>query len=203
MPDVRIAAVEFWEIVSIGAGWAAGTLALLAAIIGIAAIRSNKRGMKWLPAILAFLAATASFSGIYAGSIVEKLSQELRTAVPVVTADLRKSDDLGFYVRIESKDLLPFEFHYAVVTRPNILIGPILMGWEKVYPTRKQPAFAIPTQLQLERIVDSYVEFQFRYRSVYSVEQNYPEGLERQIVRKYKLLNGRLQPVTEEPTARQ
>lgn len=181
------------EVTSVAAKWATALFALLAGATGIVVIKSNNRSAKWASATFAFLAAATSLVAILADSAIEDWRKQIRSTLPIVDVELKQLEDLRFYVLVESKNLIPFEFTWVAVTQRDIIISPIMMGWETVYPTKDRHVFAYETTLQLERVIEDYVELRFQYRSAYSAEQNYPDALKEEKILKYKLANGRLE----------
>lgn len=119
----------------------------------------------------------------------EKEAEARRRTLPQMAVNLELQRG-KFSVRIVSLNLIPFECTWAVVTTNDRLVSGIMLGWQAVYSTERKKVFRFSENVQLQEVTDDYLELRFRYRSVFSAEQNYPESLQGEIIRKYRLANG-------------
>jgi hypothetical protein len=116
----------------------------------------------------------------------EAEQERIRRTPPKIVAFLTSTGHGKVNVSVESKNLIPFEYRYVIVTENNEVVAPFPVGMAKVYPTRTQSSFSFPVDLQLERIKNSYIELSLTFQSL-SYEELHLEGHAGEIVSKYRL----------------
>jgi hypothetical protein len=140
----------------------------------------------WLSVVLAFLAGIAGVVRVVASSRAETLTVERKKTPPSFEVQLQRSGRDTLVVLIESKNLIPFECQWKIVTRDNRLVNGIPLDWTKVYPTPQNKLFRVFEHIDLTKVRDNYLEIRFDYRSTYAAEMNLP-SLSGKLIRSYRL----------------
>ena len=115
--------------------------------------------------------------------------QQKKTA-PNIEANLAVAGSQKVRLILESKNLIPFEILWRVVTLNSKIVGGIPLDWKKIYPTTDRHTFYLEEEIDFAQIVDNYLELRLNYRSIYAEEMNLP-GLSGYLAQKYRLSEDR------------
>lgn len=140
----------------------------------------------WFSVGLAFLAGIAGLVRVVASSRAETLTVEKKKTPPSLEVRLQRSGRDSLLVLIESKNLIPFECQWVIVTHDNRVVSGLQLDWAKIYPTLQNKLFHESEQIDLTKVRDNYIEIRFDYRSIYAAEMNLP-ALSGKLTRSYKL----------------
>jgi hypothetical protein len=150
------------------------------------AVEGISKVATWLSVTMAFLAGIAGLVRVLATSRVETLTTERKKTPPLIDVKMRASSSPNQLVVLwESKNLIPFECQWTVVTHDR-RVGTIPIEWIKIYPTAEDKKFHSIEDIDRQKVIDGYIEIRFRYRSIYAAEMNIPE-LSGEIVQTYKI----------------
>ena len=116
----------------------------------------------------------------------EQEAEQIRRTPPKIMAALLPAGKGKVIVSMVSQNLIPFQYRYTICTKNNVVVAGIPMGMTKVYPREGQATFSVPTDIQLDRLQDGYLELRFVFTSLSYEELNLP-GHAGQIVAKYIL----------------
>jgi hypothetical protein len=116
----------------------------------------------------------------------EQEAERIRRTPPKIIAGLVPVTKGKVIVSIVSQNLIPFQYRYTICTKNNLVVAGFPMGMSKVYPREGQASFSFPTDIQLDRVQDGYLEFRFTFMSL-SYEELHLPGHAGEIVVKYKL----------------
>lgn len=126
--------------------------------------------------------------------------ERIRRTAPKLDAYLEVQGKGKVNLEIKSRNLIPFEYRYVVVTEKNLVVAPLPITMSKVYPDKDHDLFFLPISLQLDRIKDHYLELRFTFESL-SFDQFHLPGHEGEIIKKYRIgPNGNsLTPISSSP----
>lgn len=152
----------------------------------IAAVGNLSRFATFASVLFAFLAGLAGIVVVIADNRKQTLNAEFMNTPPALDVSIRTGEDHQFYVVIEAKNLIPFEFQYIIVTQGNTVLSGVPLEWTKVYPKKGAMLFQHRENLALERVKGGYAELVFDYRSLFAVEIGHA-GLSGRLLKKYQL----------------
>ncbi|MBI3894290.1 MAG: hypothetical protein HY313_00015 [Acidobacteria bacterium] len=116
----------------------------------------------------------------------KKEAEERRRTPPKFDAVLEPDGNGKFRVRITSNNLIPFEFWYVITTKNGRLVSGFPLEATKLFPTAERYVFFGSADIELDKVVDGYLEFSFKFKSLSADELNLPQHAG-EIIRKYKV----------------
>ena len=129
----------------------------------------------WVAAVLGVLAGVAGFVAVITNHRADQLKETLRRTPPDLEVTLEFFRDGTLHVVIDSKNRVPFECQWKLVTKNNIIVSGIPLDWSHVYPDKTPQGFNQTADLDPSKIVDNYVELRFNFRSIYAAELRLPQ----------------------------
>jgi hypothetical protein len=141
----------------------------------------------WAAAVLGLLAGGAGVLAVLAGNRADTLREELKKTPPRVEVALAFFRDKKLHVVIDSLTKVPFEHQWVIATKNDILVTGFPLEWTKTYPSKAPQRFnQLVEPLHPEKIIESYVELRFEYRSLHAAELGLSD-LSGTIIRKYRI----------------
>ncbi|HVG17710.1 MAG TPA: hypothetical protein VNI02_01560 [Blastocatellia bacterium] len=114
---------------------------------------------------------------------------------PKLDAQLAISDKGNLFVVVDSQNEIPFMASWLLTTEQNKVVSGLMLGQIEFYPTKETQKWQYKQDIQLDGVINNYVELSFDYMSVYSAELNHPADLSGNITHKYRLINGAPYPI--------
>ncbi len=149
---------------------------------------------KLIGIIIIFVGGVFVLGEIYLDKHQIDLAQKFKRTAPEMSIDLiildirrNKPNNRTFRLSIEPKNEVPFEFKWKLLTTKNKYINPtIQLDWSKVYPNSKIKYWYEDKIIDINGVIDDYVQLKFDYKSIYLAELNMPE-LKDTIIKQYTL----------------
>jgi hypothetical protein len=113
-------------------------------------------------------------------------AERIRRTPPKIIVGLKPVTKGKVIVSIVSQNLIPFQYRYMISTKNDLLVAPFPMGMSKAYPREGQASFSFPTDIQVDRVQDGYLELRFTFMSL-SYEELHLPGHAGEIIVKYQL----------------
>ena len=177
------------KILTIGAA----ILAFFSGIAGLFALFDPGTGVSgWIAAGFAFISAILGVLVLITDKRKDNLEAKYKRAKPEIDVSIKTGEnDKKFYVVIDSKNRIPLEFEYKIVTRNNRVISGIFLDWGKFYPDAKHLSYLELATINKDQVTDNYIELRFNYRSVFAVELH-DVSLTGKIIKSYTLSQDKL-----------
>lgn len=149
-------------------------LTFVAGIAGIAALLNFQTNISsWLAAVFVFLSVIFQVIVIFFDRHKDYLEKKFKNTRPDLNVSIKTDEKTKkFCVAIESNNNIPFEFDFRVVTLDNIIVSGIFLEWGKYYPTNTNPICFESIEINTEKVIDSYVELRFKFRSIFAAEMH-------------------------------
>ena len=104
----------------------------------------------------------------------EEEAERKRRTSPLIVPSLVPVSPGKVNLCIQSTNLIPYQFRYAIVTTANNILGGFPLGMDTIYPTPEAPMFCLTKDIDLNSISDRYLELQFDYKSLSFDELHLP-----------------------------
>jgi hypothetical protein len=168
--------------------WTAVVLAFLSGSAGLWALIDISSKVATFSAVgFAFLSGLAGLLAIVADKQKDKVEIAFKKTRPDIAVDIKTGqEDEQFYVVIQPRNKVPFECCWRIVTQENQVVSGVMLDWAKIVPDDKHRLFLHRANIDLNRVINDYLELRFEYRSAYAAELN-ESSLKGDIVRRYKL----------------
>lgn len=136
-----------------------------------------------------FLAFLSGLLGLIS-KFIDKRQDELEIIFKKTKPDMdvsikRGVEDGKFYVVIEHKNKVPFNYNFIVTTRNDKVVSGILLERPLIYPDKNITKTLHHVNIKMAQVIDDYIELRFDFRSLYA--PNFPkEDLKGSIVNSQK-----------------
>ena len=164
-----------------------------------------ERATRVTPYAVVLLGAFVSASGIYVKGVFDRCiavledeaAQEMKNTPPAVTVRLATAISDGQVIpgrtllEITSENDIAYNATWHVSTREGRLVSGFMTERVKIVPVAT-PVFKVRISIQADRVVEEYIELNFRYESVHSPELGNPPHLRGKIALPYRYSEGRV-----------
>jgi hypothetical protein len=158
------------------------------------------RTAKVAPYVFIVLGFIVALAGQYVRSTLDARVQQLKVAAEA--ARKRTPPELDAYlafgeksrellVIIDAKNEIPFKARWILTTANNVSIAGVPLEDVEIHPTNERRRWNSKANIQTDRLVNDYVELRFSYESLYSAELGGPDNLRGEIIRRYRLIDGK------------
>jgi len=120
----------------------------------------------------------------------KELTQEyLKCTPPKIEAIWEISTSGKHVIEIKSYNNVPFEARWYLANQNGNLLGPLMMGNTQFYPKNSLNRWIDLEMIDSTELIDNYVKFVFKYRSIYYAEMGSPDSLKGNIIHEYRIID--------------
>lgn len=104
----------------------------------------------------------------------EDEAERKRRMAPTIIPSLVSVSPGKVNVCVQSSNLIPYQYRYAIVGSTNTVVGGISLSMDTVYPTSEVPEFCFTRDVNLSSITDHYIELRLWFKSLSYDELHLP-----------------------------
>ncbi len=155
----------------------------------------------WVPYVFIAMGAVIAMAGLSVKNMVDARVHNLhelkqatfRDTPPEFDVFLARSEPSSrIVIVIDTKNMIPFEARWTVLTKNNMLVSGLLLETPEIRPTKPGERISWPVNIHDAKVVDDYLELNFSFQSVYFEIEGRPDHLKGEITKSFTYKNGRI-----------